>query len=89
MIVYGSNNGKTARIADVLETTLEEADISTVVKNVFKAASLSILGARLLISGLKQDLMTQLPEGEEVQHWARELAATILKDQEKQKGQSR
>ncbi len=51
-------------------------------------ARLSILGARLLISGLRQDMMTQLPEGEEVHHWARELAAAILKDREKQQGQN-
>ena len=63
--VFGSGNSRYACFAQAVDI-LE--------------ARVKILGGRLLLPGLRQDMMYGRPEGEDVRAWAGELAAAILSD---------
>lgn len=64
---FGSGNSRYTRFAEAVDI-LE--------------AKVRILNARLLLPSFRQDMMTCLPEGEEVRSWARDLARTIVGDSE-------
>ena len=66
--VFGSGNSRYTYFAEAVDI-LE--------------AKLNLLGARLLIPGLRQNMMTQSPNGTEVHQWAMELTAAIVEDRER------
>jgi len=43
-------------------------------------AKVKIQGARLILPSFRQDMMMESPDGEEVMHWAEELARAIAAD---------
>lgn len=63
--VFGSGNSRYVYFAEAVDI-LE--------------ARVKILGGRLLLPGLRQDMMTGRPEDEDVRAWAGELAAAIPAD---------
>ncbi len=68
--VFGSGNSRYTYFAEAVDI-LE--------------AKLSILGAQLLIPGLRQDMLLNAPESEESRQWALGMMAAIMNDRKKSK----
>ncbi len=51
-------------------------------------AKLNILGAQLLVPGLRQDMLTQTSESEDIRQWVRNMTAAIMNGRKKRKPQA-